>query len=89
MGAVFLYGFVALIFGVPFAYFAFRALQRWKRGDALFSTRDYARLTGRGGVVIIGAIAANRWGALAAALLLVGGVGWMWYVDWRSTKPSP
>jgi hypothetical protein len=84
--AVFLYGWVALIFGVPFVYFTFRALQRWKHGDVLFTNRDYARAAGRGAVVLVSAITAHRWSSLIAALLLLTGMAWMWYVDWRSSQ---
>ena len=86
MEAVFLYGFVAVIFGPPLLYFTFRALQRWKRGDSLFSTRDYARVTARGVFICAGAIGAHRWGSFTLATVLLIGIGWMWYVDWRSSQ---
>ena len=86
MEAIFLYGFVALIFGVPFLYFAFRALQRWKCGDPLFSAADYGRFAGRLVVMSVGAASASRWGLVAAALVLLAGLAWMGFVEWRSTR---
>ena len=83
---VFLYGFVAVIFGPPFFYFAWRAGQRWKHGENLLTGKIYGICLGYSVLIGFHAIANGKWASAAFALLLLVGSSWMFLVEWNDSR---
>ena len=83
---VFLYGFVALIFGPPFFYFAWRMGQRWKQGENLLTGKMYHICLGYSVVIGFHAISNRKWPAAAVALLILVGSSWMRLVEWNDSR---
>jgi hypothetical protein len=78
---MFLYGFIGLIFGLPFVYFAWRTGQRWRAGENLITGRLYGLCLGYSFVSGVHALSTGSWiSALFAVLLLVGS-SWMALVE--------
>jgi hypothetical protein len=83
---VFLYGFITLIFGLPFLYFAWRTGQRWKRGENLLTGGTYPRVLGLSLVFGFHAISRGQWASGIVALLMLIGSSWMYLVERNDSR---
>ena len=83
---VFLYGFIGLLFGPPFLYFAWRTGQCWKHGENLITGRLYSICLAYGVLLGFKGITTGRWYSAAFGLLLLIGSSWMWLVERNDSR---
>ena len=83
---IFLYGFVAVIFGPPFLYFAWRTGQRWRRGENLMDPRLYGTCVGYSVIGGARGISSGNWFLAAFALFLLAGSSWMRLVEYNDSR---
>ena len=83
---VFAYGFVGVIFGLPFLYFAWRAGQCWRRGENLLMGRIYPLCLAYSALFGFRAISTGRWAVAAVALVLLVGSSWMYLVERNDSR---
>ncbi len=83
---VFLYGFIALIFGVPFIYFAWRTGQRWRAGENLVTGRLYGICLGYSVLSSIHAFSSGNWASAIFAVLLLAGSSLMALVERNDSR---
>jgi hypothetical protein len=83
---LFLYGFIGLIFGLPFVYFAWRTGQRWRAGENLLTGRLYATCLAYSVLSLFHGLSAGRWPLAAFGLFLLVGSSWMRLVERNDSR---